>query len=92
MDKTLKCYDVLELKAGVFEPEYAGKLNFNVNAVDELLKTTEENPTIGLLVCKSKDQSHNPLALAVKQFGCISDVMVGRAPHVILRSCPLMSF
>ncbi|MBR3312851.1 MAG: DUF1016 family protein [Atopobiaceae bacterium] len=53
----LKCYVVLELKARAFEPEFAGKLNFYVNAVDELLKTSEENPTIGLLVCKSKDQT-----------------------------------
>ena len=53
----LKCYVVLELKARAFEPEFAGKLNFYVNAVDELLKTAEENPTIGLLVCKSKDQT-----------------------------------
>lgn len=45
----LKCYVVLELKARAFEPEFAGKLNFYVNAVDELLKTPEENPTIGLL-------------------------------------------
>ena len=53
----LKCYVVLELKARAFEPEFAGKLNFYVNAVDELLKTEDENPTIGLLVCKSKDQT-----------------------------------
>ena len=53
----LKCYVVLELKARAFEPEFAGKLNFYVNAVDELLKTEDDNPTIGLLVCKSKDQT-----------------------------------
>ena len=53
----LKCYVVLELKARAFEPEFAGKLNFYVNAVDELLKTEDENPTIGLLVCKSRDQT-----------------------------------
>lgn len=53
----LRCYVVLELKARAFEPEFAGKLNFYVNAVDELLKTTEDNPTIGLLICKSKDQT-----------------------------------
>ena len=42
---------VCELKAKPFEPEYAGKLNFYVNAVDELKKAPDDNPTIGLLIC-----------------------------------------
>lgn len=53
----LRCYVVIELKAGSFEPEFAGKLNFYVNAVNELIKTPDENPTIGLLICKDKDQT-----------------------------------
>ena len=52
----LRCYIVCELKAKPFEPEFAGKLNYYVNAVDELLKTVEENPTIGLLVCSDMDR------------------------------------
>ena len=52
----LRCYIVCELKAKSFEPEFAGKLNYYVNAVDELLKTDEENPTIGLLVCSDMDK------------------------------------
>ena len=47
----LRCYIVCELKAKTFEPEFAGKLNYYVNAVDELLKTPDDNPTIGLLIC-----------------------------------------
>ena len=47
----LRCYIVCELKAKAFEPEFAGKLNYYVNAVDELLKTSDDNPTIGLLIC-----------------------------------------
>jgi hypothetical protein len=47
----LRCYIVCELKAKPFEPEYAGKLNFYVNAVDDLLKQDDDNPTIGLLIC-----------------------------------------
>lgn len=47
----LRCYIVCELKAKSFEPEFAGKLNYYVNAVDELMKTKDDNPTIGLLVC-----------------------------------------
>ena len=54
---SLKCYVVVELKVTSFEPEFAGKLNFYVNAVDQLLKTQNENPTIGLLICKDLNQT-----------------------------------
>ena len=53
----LKCYIVCELKARPFEPEYAGKLNFYVNAVDELVKLPEDNPTIGLLICSDMNKA-----------------------------------
>lgn len=53
----LRCYIVCELKARPFEPEFAGKLNFYVNAVDELLKNDEDNPTIGLLVCSDLNKT-----------------------------------
>lgn len=51
----LHCYVVCELKVVDFEPEFAGKLNFYVSAVDELMKGEGDNPTIGLLICKHKD-------------------------------------
>lgn len=53
----LKLYIVVELKVTPFIPEYAGKLNFYVSAVDELMKQSDDNPTIGLLICKSKDNT-----------------------------------
>lgn len=53
----LKAYVVVELKAKPFDPEYAGKLNYYVNAVDELLKGTDDNPTIGLLICSDKNET-----------------------------------
>lgn len=49
----LRAYVVCELKARAFEPEFAGKINYYVNAVDELLKTPDDNPTIGLLICSN---------------------------------------
>lgn len=52
----LRCYVVIELKAVAFIPEHAGKLNFYINAVDKKLKTDQDNPTIGLLLCKSKNE------------------------------------
>ena len=51
----LRCYVVIELKTGEFKPEYAGKLNFYLSAVDGILKKDGDNPSIGLLLCKSKN-------------------------------------
>ena len=53
----LRCYIVCELKARAFEPEFAGKLNYYVNAVDEVLKQPDDNPTIGLLVCSNMNRA-----------------------------------
>ncbi len=52
----LHCYVVIELKTGEFEPEYAGKLNFYLKAVDEHLKSDGDEATIGILLCKNKDK------------------------------------
>ena len=52
----LRCYVACELKAKAFEPEFAGKLNFYVNAVDDLLKAADDNPTIGLLICSDMNK------------------------------------
>ena len=51
----LRCYVVVELKTGEFKPEYAGQLNFYLSAVDGILKKNVDNPSIGLLLCKSKN-------------------------------------
>ena len=51
----LRCYVVIELKTGDFKPEYAGQLNFYLSAVDGILKNEHDNPSIGLLLCKSKN-------------------------------------
>lgn len=58
----LRCYVVLELKVKPFDPEFAGKLNFYVNAVNEFVKRDSDNPTIGLLICKDMDQTEVQLA------------------------------
>jgi predicted nuclease of restriction endonuclease-like (RecB) superfamily len=52
----LRSYVVVELKMKEFEPEYAGKLNFYVSAVDNMLKQSCDNPTIGILLCKKKNK------------------------------------
>jgi predicted nuclease of restriction endonuclease-like (RecB) superfamily len=52
----LRCYVVIELKAGKFKPEHLGQLSFYLTAVDAQLKHPQDGPTIGLLLCKSKNK------------------------------------
>src|SRR5438034_8141649 len=52
----LKCYVVVELKATGFKPEHAGQLNFYLTAVDSQIKAPDDNPTIGLLLCKQQNR------------------------------------
>jgi len=52
----LRCFIVIELKKGDFKPEYAGKMNFYCSAVDDLLKHQTDQPTIGLVLCQTKDR------------------------------------
>jgi predicted nuclease of restriction endonuclease-like (RecB) superfamily len=52
----LRCFVVIELKTGKFLPEYAGKLNFYLNAMDDTLKHESDKPTIGILICKEKNK------------------------------------
>jgi predicted nuclease of restriction endonuclease-like (RecB) superfamily len=52
----LRCYFVIELKTGPFRPEYAGKLNFYLSAVDDMLRHESDNPSIGLILCKDKNR------------------------------------
>jgi predicted nuclease of restriction endonuclease-like (RecB) superfamily len=52
----LRCYVVIELKNTEFKPEYAGKLNFYLSAIDAMLKHESDNPSIGILLCKERDR------------------------------------
>lgn len=53
----LHCFVVFELKVGDFKPEYAGKLNFYVNTINEQLKGEQDKPTIGVLLCKTPNET-----------------------------------
>ena len=59
----LRSYIVIELKAGRFKPEYTGKLNFYLSAVDSQIKKPEDNQTIGILLCRKKDKIEAEYAL-----------------------------
>jgi hypothetical protein len=52
----LRCYIVIELKVGEFLPEYAGKMNFYLSAVDDLLTTKNDHNSIGIILCKDKEK------------------------------------
>ncbi len=52
----LRCFVVVDLKVGPFKPEYAGKMNFYLSAVDDLMRHRDDEPTIGLLLCQERDR------------------------------------
>jgi predicted nuclease of restriction endonuclease-like (RecB) superfamily len=52
----LRCYIIVELKSGSFKPEYAGKMNFYLSAVDDLMRHVDDHPTIGLILCRAKNR------------------------------------
>jgi predicted nuclease of restriction endonuclease-like (RecB) superfamily len=55
--RKLKCLVAIELKVGLFRPEHAGKMQFYLAALDDRVKMAEENPSIGIILCKSKDET-----------------------------------
>ena len=59
----LRCYVVIELKTTDFKPEYAGKMNFYVSAVDDLMRHPDDQPTIGIVLCKSSKKTIAEYAL-----------------------------
>jgi predicted nuclease of restriction endonuclease-like (RecB) superfamily len=74
----LRCYVVIDLKMTEFKPEYSGKMNFYVSAVDDLLRHPDDQPTIGIVLCKSKNKAvaeyalrdvHKPIGVATHQWG-----------------------
>jgi predicted nuclease of restriction endonuclease-like (RecB) superfamily len=52
----LRCYLIIDLKAEKFRPEYVGKMNFYLSAVDDLMRHPEDRPSIGLILCKTKNK------------------------------------
>lgn len=59
----MHCYVAIELKVVEFMPEFISKLNYYISAVDDQLKTPQDNPTIGLLLCRSKNNTKVEYAL-----------------------------
>ena len=78
----LRCYVVIELKGGKFKPEHLGQLGFYLTAVDRQVKSEHDNPTIGLLLCKSKNKVVAEYALGDKS------QPMGIAEYKLLESLP----
>ena len=75
----LHCYVVVELKTEKFKPDFAGQLNFYVTAVNRDLKSQEDNQTIGILICKDKDNVVAEYSLAnISQPICISKYEISK--------------
>ena len=74
----LHCFVVIDLKVVEFEPEFSGKMNFYVSAVDDLLRGANENPTIGIILCRTKSKTvaeyalrdvHKPIGISTYHMG-----------------------
>lgn len=85
----MHCYVVVDLKMGEFEPEYAGKMNYYLSAIDKLLKTAEDNPSIGIILCKSKDTLEVEYTLQDmnKPMG-VSEFTFNELPQLIQQNMP----
>ncbi len=80
--RRLKCLVALELKIGEFLPEYVGKMQFYLAALDDLVRLPDENPSIGIILCKSKDKTIVEYALRE------SNKAIGVATYRIVTSLP----
>lgn len=86
----LRCYVVVELKAGAFKPEHAGQLSFYLSAVDAQMKAEHDNPTIGLLLCKKKNKVVAEYALrdSSKPIGIAEYQLIESLPRELQTSLP----
>jgi predicted nuclease of restriction endonuclease-like (RecB) superfamily len=86
----LRCFVVIELKTGDFEPEYAGKMNFYLSAVDDILRHESDKPSIGLILCKERDRVIVEYALrdTKRPIGVSEYRLTERLPTDFARSLP----
>lgn len=86
----LHCYIVVELKNTEFKPEYVGKVNFYLSAIDELLKDEGDNPSIGIILCRDKNRISVEYALKDinKPIGVSSYQLAKYLPSEIIKELP----
>lgn len=88
----LHCFVVIDLKMKEFKPEFSGKMNFYISAVDDLLRKPEDNPTIGIILCKTKNKTtveyalrdiQKPIGVSTYQFqDALPDQLKGSLPTI----------
>jgi len=97
----LKCYVIIELKTKEFEPEFVGKLNFYITTVNELVKDDRDKPTIGMLLCKNKDNYevefslkdvNNPIGVSTFHYTELADDMKAALPSAEELQNELLNF
>jgi len=97
----LKCHIIIELKTKPFEPEFIGKLNFYVTAINELVKDPADKPTLGILLCKNKDNYEvefslkdvrNPIGVSTFHYTELADDMQAALPSTETLQNELLSF
>ena len=86
----LHCYIIVELKNTEFKPEYAGKVNFYLSAIDDKLKGKSDNPSIGIILCRDKDRISVEYALKGinKPIGVSSYELSEYLPSEVVRELP----
>ena len=86
----LHCYVAIELKNKKFIPEYAGKMNYYLSALDDILKTESDNPSIGIILVRDKDKLNVEYALRNinKPIGVSSYELSEYLPKDVLESLP----
>ena len=97
----LKCYVIIELKTKEFEPEFVGKLNFYITTINELVKDAHDKPTIGMLLCKNKDNYevefslkdvNNPIGVSTFHYTELADEMKAALPSAEALQNELLNF
>ena len=97
----LRCYIVIELKVREFDPDFTGKLVFYVTAVDDYIKTEHDKPTIGILLCKDKDDVvvdcalknlNSPVGVSKMKYTELAEEIKAMLPNIEELQDELMNF
>jgi len=97
----LKCYVIIELKTKKFEPEFIGKLNFYITTINELVKDAHDKPTIGILLCKNKNNYvvdfslkdvRNPIGVSTFHYTELADDIKAALPSATALQNELLNF
>jgi predicted nuclease of restriction endonuclease-like (RecB) superfamily len=88
--RQLHCLVAIELKVGVFKPEYAGKMQFYLSALNDMVRLPEENPSIGIILCKEKSRIFVEYALrdSRKPIGVSTYKLTGKLPRELKKYLP----